>query len=176
VIAYLAKTTPDLIVGAGSVLNVQLAQASLDAGARFLTSDARRLDVVEFAAKKDVVVFPGALTPSEVITAWESGADYVKVVPCSLIGGERYISSLHQMFPHIRLIAAGGVSQQTASEYIRAGATLLGVGRELIPPHAIRNREKGQIQELARRFLGFVRDAREGLIPYREGTNLKMPD
>lgn len=175
-ISFLAKQHPDMIVGAGSVLNVGLAQTCLDAGARFLTSDARRLELVAFGAKKEIVVFPGALTPSEVITAWESGADFVKVVPCSLIGGERYITSLHKMFPQIPLIAAGGVTQQTAAEYIVAGATALGIGGELIPSQAVRHREAGRIHELARRFLGFVKNAREGVLPYREGINLKMPD
>jgi 2-dehydro-3-deoxyphosphogluconate aldolase/(4S)-4-hydroxy-2-oxoglutarate aldolase len=176
VISHLAKQNPELIVGAGSVLNLELAQACLDAGARFLTSDARRLPLVEFAVKKGIVVFPGALTPTEVVTAWESGADFVKVVPCSLIGGEKYIASLHKMFPQIPLIAAGGVTQQTAAEYIVAGATALGIGGELIPAQAVRHREAGRIHELARRFIGFVKNAREGVIPYREGINLKMPD
>lgn len=176
VISHLAKKHPEMIVGAGSVLNVELAQACLDAGARFLTSDSRRLTLVEFAVKKEIVVFPGALTPTEVITAWESGADFVKVVPCSLIGGERYIASLHKMFPHISLIAAGGVIQQTAAEYIVAGASVLGIGSELIPAQAVRHREAGRIHELARRFVGFVKNAREGVLPYREGINLKMPD
>jgi 2-dehydro-3-deoxyphosphogluconate aldolase / (4S)-4-hydroxy-2-oxoglutarate aldolase len=176
VISHLVKQNPELIVGAGSVLNLELAQASLDAGAKFLTSDGLRLPLVEFGAKKGVVVFPGALTPSEVLIGWDSGCDFVKVVPCSLIGGAKYIASLHKMFPNIPLIAAGGVNQQTASEYIIAGAVALGVGAELTPSQAIRNREVGRIHELARRFLGFVKDAREGVLPSREGNTLKMPD
>ena len=158
------------------MLNVELAQACLDSGARFLTSDARRLPLVEFAAKKEIVVFPGALTPTEAITAWEAGADFVKIVPCALIGGEKYIASLHMMFPQMPMIAAGGVNQQTAAEYIVAGATALGIGRELIPSQAVRHREASRIHELARRFIGFVKNAREGVLPYREGINLKMPD
>jgi len=176
VISQLTKQNPELIIGAGSVLNLELAQASLDAGARFLTSDGMRLPLLEFGAKKGVVVFPGALTPSEVLIAWDSGCDFVKVVPCALIGGAKYIASLHKMFPHIPLIAAGGVNQQTASEYIVAGAVALGIGAELTPSQAIRNKEVGRIHELARRFLGFVKDAREGVIPYREGNTFKMPD
>ena len=176
VISDLAKKHPEMIVGAGSVLNVELAQACLDAGARFLTSDSRRLPLVEFAVKKEIVVFPGALTPTEAISAWEAGADFVKVVPCSLIGGEKYIASLHKMFPLMPMIAAGGVNQQTAAEYIVAGATALGIGSELIPSQAVRHREAGRIHELARRFIGFVKNAREGVLPYREGINLKMPD
>jgi 2-dehydro-3-deoxyphosphogluconate aldolase/(4S)-4-hydroxy-2-oxoglutarate aldolase len=175
-INYLVKQDPGLIVGAGSVLNLDLAQACMDAGASFLTFDCLRLPIIEFAAKNEIVVFPGALTPSEVITAWESGCDFVKVVPCALIGGDAYIESLHKMFPHIALIAAGGVNQQTASDYILAGAVALGIGRELIPAQAIRRRQEARIHELARRFAGFVKDARSGIAPSREGSNMKMPD
>jgi 2-dehydro-3-deoxyphosphogluconate aldolase / (4S)-4-hydroxy-2-oxoglutarate aldolase len=116
VISHLAKTIPGIIVGAGSVLNVEAAQDCLDAGAQFLTSDGPSPAVVEFASRKGVVVLPGALTPGEIIAAWESGCDLVKVVPCVCIGGETYIASLHKMFPHIPLIAAGGIDQTTASQ------------------------------------------------------------
>lgn len=169
VISNLVRQNPQLIVGAGSVWNAKIAQACLDAGAQFLTSDGLHPTLIEFAARKDVVVFPGALTPTEVITAWESGCDFVKVVPCAQIGGETYIRSLHTMYPHIPLIAAGGVNQQTASKYISAGAVALGIGRELIPAEAIRNRQVHRIHELARRFVGFVKSAREGKLPEREG-------
>ena len=170
VISDLAQQNPQLIVGAGSVLNAESAKACLDAGAQFLTSDGLHLALLEFAARQDVVVFPGALTPTEVITAWESGCDFVKVVPCAHFGGETYIRSLHEMYPQIPLIAAGGVNQQTASSYILAGAVALGVGRELIPARAIRHREATRISELTRRFGGFVKSARSGLLPDREGV------
>jgi 2-dehydro-3-deoxyphosphogluconate aldolase / (4S)-4-hydroxy-2-oxoglutarate aldolase len=169
VISHLVHQYPQLIVGAGSVWNTKIAQACLDAGAQFLTSDGLHLTLIEFAAKKDVVVFPGALTPTEVITAWESGCDFVKVVPCAQIGGEAYIRSVHTMYPHIPLMAAGGVNQQTASKYIFAGAVALGIGRELIPAEAIRHRQVHRIHELARRFVGFVKSGREGKLPEREG-------
>jgi 2-dehydro-3-deoxyphosphogluconate aldolase/(4S)-4-hydroxy-2-oxoglutarate aldolase len=119
--------------------------------------------VIEFASKQDVVAFPGALTPTEVIWAWEANSDFVKVVPCAHIGGEAYIASLHQMFPQIPLIASGGVTQQNASNFILAGAVALGVGRELIPPDAIRRRQVDRIGELSRRFLGFVKAGRDHL-------------
>jgi 2-dehydro-3-deoxyphosphogluconate aldolase/(4S)-4-hydroxy-2-oxoglutarate aldolase len=163
VINQLAKTTPGIIVGAGGVTNPATAQACLDAGAQFLTSDGLRPAVIEFASKQDVVAFPGALTPTEVITAWEANSDFVKVVPCAQIGGEAYLGSLHQMFPSIPLIASGGVSQQNASNFILAGAIALGVGRELIPPEAIRRRQEDRIGELARRFRGFVKLGRDHL-------------
>lgn len=176
VISRLVKERPGILVGAGSVLTVQTAQSCLDAGARFLTSDGPSPGLVEFAAKKGVVVFPGALSPGEVITAWESGCDFVKVVPCSCIGGETYIASLHRMFPHVPMIAAGGVDQTNASDYILAGAAALGIGAGLIPTGAIQQRNANQIHELARRFVIFVRDAREGELPRREGGTMKMPD
>jgi 2-dehydro-3-deoxyphosphogluconate aldolase/(4S)-4-hydroxy-2-oxoglutarate aldolase len=119
--------------------------------------------VIEFAVKQGVVVVPGTLTPTEVIDAWGADADFVKVVPCAQIGGEGYIGSLHSMFPHIPLIASGGVNQQNASNFIIAGAVALGVGRELLPPDAIRRRQQDRIGELARRFLGFVKAGRDHL-------------
>lgn len=173
VISRLAHHHPHLIVGAGSVLNVEMAQASLDAGARFLTSDGLHLPVVEFASKNNVVVFPGALTPTEVISAWEAGCDFVKVVPCAHIGGEAYIRSLHKMFPQISLIAAGGVNQETASRYIVAGAAALGIGGDLIPAVAIRHQQADRIRELAHRFIGFVKSARERNLPQREGSYIR---
>ena len=174
-ISYLVQQNPQAIVGAGSVLNAEMVRKCLDAGAQFLTSDGLNRALIEFAKKKEVVVFPGVLTPSELITAWESGCDFVKVVPCAHIGGEAYIRSLHQMFPHIPLIASGGVNQQTASEYILAGARALGIGRELIPSRAVQHREAYRIYELTRRFVGFVNNARKGELPGREGGEMQMP-
>lgn len=175
VISHLRQHSPDLIVGAGSVLNVDMARTCLDSGAMFVTSDRLHPALFEFAAKHEVVAFPGALTPSEVIAAWESGCDFVKVVPVAQIGGEAYIQSLHAMFPRIPLIAAGGIDQQTASNYILAGAVALGIGRDLIPAEAIRRRQEGRIHELARRFVAFVKSAREGKLPGREGENMQYP-
>lgn len=171
-ISHLAKKDSRLLVGAGGVTNAKTAQTCLDAGAQFLTSDGLHLALLEFAASREVVVIPGTLTPTEVITAWESNCDFVKVVPCAQIGGEAYIRSLHTMYPHIPLIAAGGVNQQTAAKYIFAGAAGLGIGRELVPPGAIRHRQADRISELARRFVGFVKDGREGTLPEREGDYL----
>jgi 2-dehydro-3-deoxyphosphogluconate aldolase / (4S)-4-hydroxy-2-oxoglutarate aldolase len=163
VISHLAKNTSHMVVGAGGVTNAGVARQCLDAGAQFFTSDGLHPTLIEFAMKEDVVVFPGALTPTEVITAWELGVDFVKVVPCAQIGGETYIGSLHRMFPNIPLIASGGVNQQNASKFILAGALALGVGRELIPTEAIRLRQADRIGELARRFLSFVKSGRDHL-------------
>jgi 2-dehydro-3-deoxyphosphogluconate aldolase/(4S)-4-hydroxy-2-oxoglutarate aldolase len=156
VISYLLEHIPGMIVGAGSVLNTEMARRCLDAGAHFLTTEGLDLELVQFAVKQEVVVFPGTLTPTEVITAWKAGADFVKVVPCAQVGGATYIRALKSPLPQIRLIAAGGVNQVTAFDFVTSGATALGVGRELIPREAVRLRQADRIQELARRFAAFV--------------------
>lgn len=163
IISQLLKSMPGIVVGAGGVTHAAVALQCLDAGARFLTSDGLHPEVIELAAKQDVVVIPGALTPTEVITAWRASSDFVKVVPCAQIGGETYIGSLSRMYPHIPLIASGGVTQQNASKFILAGAIAVGVGRELIPAEAIRLRQPDRIGELTRRFVGFVKNGRDHL-------------
>jgi len=160
VISHLVQNAPDVIVGAGSVLDVETARRCLDAGAQFLTSDGLDPETVKFAVKAGAVVIPGTLTPTDVIAAWKLGPDFVKVVPCGQVGGDSYIRALKAMFPNVPLIAAGGVNQQTASNFILAGAVALGVGAELIPREAIRLRQPDRIAELARRFTGFVNNAR----------------
>jgi 2-dehydro-3-deoxyphosphogluconate aldolase/(4S)-4-hydroxy-2-oxoglutarate aldolase len=166
IISQLAKSVPGIVVGAGSVTKPEAARQCLDAGAQFITSDGFHSAVVEFAAKHNVVVIPGTLTPTEVISAWETNADFVKVVPCSQLGGPTYIGSLHAMFPEIPLIASGGVDQLTASKLIIAGAIALGIGRELIPREAVQLRQSARIGELARRFLDFVKSGKAHLAAY----------
>jgi 2-dehydro-3-deoxyphosphogluconate aldolase/(4S)-4-hydroxy-2-oxoglutarate aldolase len=163
VITHLAKSFPEMVVGAGTVLDTETARRCLDAGASFLTSTGLVPDVVEFALQNDVVVFPGALTPTEVIAAWKTGADFVKVFPCGPMGGPNYIRALKLPFPQVRLIATGGVNQQTACNFILAGATAVGIGAELINPEALPVMKEEQIQELARRYLGMVNTARAQL-------------
>jgi 2-dehydro-3-deoxyphosphogluconate aldolase/(4S)-4-hydroxy-2-oxoglutarate aldolase len=160
VISHLLKIAPEMIVGAGSILDVETARRCVDAGAQFLTTDGLVVKVVEFAVREHIVVFPGALTPSEVIEAWAAGSDFVKVVPCAAVGGDSYIRSLNSALPQVPLIAAGGVNQLTALNFILSGATALGVGRELIPKEAIRLRQSERIVELSRRFLSFVNNGR----------------
>jgi 2-dehydro-3-deoxyphosphogluconate aldolase/(4S)-4-hydroxy-2-oxoglutarate aldolase len=111
--------------------------------------------------QQDVVVFPGALTPTDILAAWKLGPDFLKIVPCGHIGGDSYIRSLKAMFPQVPMIAAGGVNQRTAFDFIRAGAVALGIGGELIPRESIRRRQSDRIAELARRFLLAVSSARE---------------
>ena len=163
VISELAKHSPELILGAGTLFDTETAKRCLDAGATFLTSPGLDLGLVEFAHKQNVVVLAGALTPTEVTMAWKAGSDFVKVFPCSQVGGDTYIKALKRPFPQVRLIAAGGVNQKTAANFILAGASAIGVGGELIPREAIEMRQADRIHELARRFVGFVKSARARL-------------
>jgi 2-dehydro-3-deoxyphosphogluconate aldolase/(4S)-4-hydroxy-2-oxoglutarate aldolase len=166
VIAQLVRSDPGFIVGAGTVLDAETARRCVDAGASFITSPGLVPEVVEFALANDVVVIPGSMTPSEVIAAWKTGADFVKVFPCAPLGGDQYIRRLKVPLPQVPLIASGGVNQLTAANFILAGATALGIGSELIPREALRFRQESWIQELARRFTAIVRDARDQV---REG-------
>jgi 2-dehydro-3-deoxyphosphogluconate aldolase/(4S)-4-hydroxy-2-oxoglutarate aldolase len=160
VIRKLAQSFPEMIVGAGTVLDKESAERCLDAGAKFLTSTGLVPEVIDSALSRDVVAIPGALTPTEVIAAWKAGADLVKIYPAAPVGGDLYIRSLKVPLPQVKLIAAGGVNQQNATKFIIAGASALGVGVELLPRDAVQRRQDHRIQELARRFLNFVRDGR----------------
>jgi 2-dehydro-3-deoxyphosphogluconate aldolase/(4S)-4-hydroxy-2-oxoglutarate aldolase len=175
-IAHLVQHHQSILVGAGSVLNADIASKCVDAGAHFLTSPGLNLRVVEFAAKKEIAVLPGALTPTEVMEAWDAGSDFVKVFPCVDVGGARYIKALRTSLPQIPLIAAGGVTQQTATSFLLAGATAIGVGTELIPADAIANRETDRIRELSYRFLGYVKDARRRLALEKESSATTKTD
>jgi 2-dehydro-3-deoxyphosphogluconate aldolase / (4S)-4-hydroxy-2-oxoglutarate aldolase len=160
VIAGLVREFPDMVVGAGTVLDVDTARRCVDVGARFLTSPGLDLKIVDLAAKEDLFVMPGALTPTEVTTAWLAGVDLVKVFPCAPFGGEGYIRALKGPFPDMSFVAAGGVNQHTAGNFIRAGAVAIGVGAELIPKKAVELRQRDWITELARRFVSLVKEAR----------------
>jgi len=160
VISSLVEQVPDVIVGAGSVHDAETARLCLDAGAKFLSSDGLDPETVKFAVQENVVMIPGTLTPTDVIAAWKLGSDFVKVVPCGHVGGDSYIRDLKSMFPKVPLIAAGGVNQRTAFNFIAAGAVALGIGAELIPREAIRRRQPDRIAELARRFIFSVNSAR----------------
>jgi 2-dehydro-3-deoxyphosphogluconate aldolase/(4S)-4-hydroxy-2-oxoglutarate aldolase len=160
-ISHLVRHHPKMIVGAGTVLDTETARLCVDAGASFLTAPSFDLRILEFAAKENIAVLPGALTPTEVVTAWRTGCNFVKVFPCAQVGGDKYIKALHTALPQIPLIAAGGVNQQNAGDFILSGASAIGVGTELIPTEAIERRQADRIRELAFRFRKFVKDARE---------------
>ncbi|MGA7235553.1 MAG: bifunctional 4-hydroxy-2-oxoglutarate aldolase/2-dehydro-3-deoxy-phosphogluconate aldolase [Bryobacteraceae bacterium] len=163
VIARLARDNPKVVIGAGTVLTLDVARECADAGASFLTAPGFDAEIVEFAAQKDLAALPGALTPTEVVAAWRAGADIVKVFPCTPVGGSHYIKSLKTSLKQIPLMAAGGVNQRTAMDFILAGAVVIGVGAELIPTDAILQRSTERVRELARRFLGYVKEARDRL-------------
>jgi len=155
-ITHLRQKHPQMIVGAGTVLDVETARICLEAGARFITSPGLDLPTVEFVVKQGVAVLPGALTPSEVMAAAKAGADFVKIFPCAQMGGPAYIRALRAPFPTVSFVAAGGVNQQNVADYIQAGVAAVGVGAHLIPPRAINAKEPEWIVELARRFSHIV--------------------
>jgi 2-dehydro-3-deoxyphosphogluconate aldolase / (4S)-4-hydroxy-2-oxoglutarate aldolase len=160
VIGELARRHEDLVVGAGTVLDSEEAKRAIDAGARFITSPGFVPSVVDYAHRAGVAVFPGALTPSEVIAAWKAGADIVKIFPAATAGGTHYVRALKVPLPEIPLMVSGGVNQLTAFDYILAGASAIGVGGELLPKDSLLHRQKERIHELARRFLKMVQEAR----------------
>ena len=127
---------------------------------RILTSPALDLRIVEFGANHNVLVIPGALTPTEVSSASTAGAGLIKIFPCAPLGGPSYIKALKAPFPHVALIASGGVNQKTASDFIRAGAVALGIGENLIPSDAVQGKKEKWIHELCTRFLSVIKDAR----------------
>ena len=160
VLRRLAQSDSKMVVGAGTVLGEETARRCIDAGAMFLTSTGLIMSVVELAAKENVLVLPGALTPTEVITAWKAGADFVKVFPVTQLGGDVYIRELKTALPQIPLVASGGVRQSTAAHYIHAGASAIGVGKELVPHEAVERRKEDWILELAHRFTSIVKNER----------------
>jgi len=160
VIGELTRQNTGILVGAGTLFHVETARRCLDAGAAFLTTPGLDPEIVNFALGRGVVVFPGALTPTEVMAAWKAGVDFVKVFPCAANGGPAYIRALKAPFSEVPLIASGGVNQTNAIDFIRAGAVALGIGRDLIHQDAVGRRERGWITELARRYLKMVNEAR----------------
>jgi 2-dehydro-3-deoxyphosphogluconate aldolase/(4S)-4-hydroxy-2-oxoglutarate aldolase len=160
VIAHMVRNAPELIVGAGTVWDVETARCCLDAGAKFLTTTGLDLKTVEFADQQKVVIFPGALTPTEVMMAWKAGVDFVKVFPCSQMGGAPYIKALKAPFPQVPMIASGGVNQLNVAEFFLAGAAAVGVGAHLVPRKAVELRQPHRIHELAVRLVSTVREAR----------------
>src|SRR2546427_12830336 len=121
----------EVLVGAGTVLNAEAARRCLDAGAQFLVSPGLNLQTVELAVREGKLIMAGALTPTEVITAWEAGADFVKVFPCGQVGGAKYIKALKGPLPQVPLVPTGGVNLSTAAEFIEAGAVAVGGGGEI---------------------------------------------
>jgi len=149
-----------ILVGAGTVLNAEAARRCLDAGAQFLVSPGLNLQTIELAVREGKLMMAGALTPTEVITAWEAGSDFVKVFPCGQVGGAKYIKALKGPLPQVPLVPTGGVTLSTAAEFIEAGAAALGIGGELVQAEALKANKPEIIVENARKFLGIVKQAR----------------
>ena len=160
-ISELAKRNDELIVGAGEVVHVEIARQCYNAGAMFITAPGFDKDVADFAHFKDCPVFPGALTPTEVMAAWRAGSDFVKIFPCENVGGPRYIRALKAPFPDIPMIAAGGVHEETAGDFLRAGVSALGIGGALVPRDSIQLRQSHRIRNLSKRFLGIIAATRK---------------
>ena len=145
-----------ILVGAGTVLDPETARACMLAGAQFIVSPSLNVKTIEICRRYSIAVFPGGLTPTEIVTAWEAGADAVKVFPCSAVGGAKYLKAIKAPLPQIELIPTGGVSLATAAEFLEAGAIALGVGGDLVDHKAIRAGKPEVITENARKYLEIV--------------------
>ncbi|MGI8423457.1 MAG: bifunctional 4-hydroxy-2-oxoglutarate aldolase/2-dehydro-3-deoxy-phosphogluconate aldolase [Chloroflexota bacterium] len=160
--AVAARYGDTVLVGAGTVLDPETARDCVAAGARFIVSPAVNVRTIEWCRGADVPVMPGALTPTEVLTAWQAGADVVKVFPCDSAGGAAHIKALKGPFPQIPLIPTGGVTLATVADYIRAGAAAVGVGSNLVDTKAIAAGAADRVTEAARQYVEAVRQARAG--------------
>jgi 2-dehydro-3-deoxyphosphogluconate aldolase / (4S)-4-hydroxy-2-oxoglutarate aldolase len=161
VIREIVRTSPKVIIGAGTVLDVATARECINAGAKFITNPALDVPTVQFVAENPtVVMMSGALTPTEILAAWKAGSDFIKVFPCSAVGAENYIRTLRKPFPNIKLIAGGGITQQNAGLYLLAGAVALSIGREIIPHESMLLHKPDRIRELTRRFIGIIKSTR----------------
>ncbi len=149
-----------LLMGSGTVTDAAQAQATIEAGAEFVVSPSLHLDVIAKTKELGKVSIPGALTPTEVITAWRAGADYVKVFPCSAMGGASYLKSLRAPFPELKLIPTGGVTLETAADFLKAGARALGVGADLVNSAAIAAKNPEIITNIARAYLEVIQAVR----------------
>jgi 2-dehydro-3-deoxyphosphogluconate aldolase / (4S)-4-hydroxy-2-oxoglutarate aldolase len=164
VIAQLAKSAgADLLIGAGTVLDAETAQRCLDAGAMFLVSPGFDRATVTLARSKNVLIMAGALTPTEVIAAWQAGSDLVKIFPCEAVGGAKYIKALKGPLPQVPMVPTGGVNLATAADFLRAGAEALGVGGELVSAAALKSGNTHEITDAARRFVAIVQETRSGI-------------
>ena len=149
-----------LVLGAGTVLDPETARACMLAGAEFFVTPSLRASTIEMAKRYSKVIFPGALTPTEVLTAWEAGADVVKIFPCGNVGGAKYIKALKGPFPHIEMMPTGGVNLETAGDFLKAGACACGVGGELVDDQTVREGRFDVIEDRARQYLAAIGKAR----------------
>jgi 2-dehydro-3-deoxyphosphogluconate aldolase/(4S)-4-hydroxy-2-oxoglutarate aldolase len=149
-----------VLIGAGTVLDPETARTCMLAGAQFFVTPSLNLKTIELARRYSRPVFPGALTPTEILTAWEAGADGIKVFPCSALGGSRYIKAIKAPFPHIDLIPTGGVNLDTIADFLQAGSTAVGIGSELIDAQALSSGNYAVVTTRARQFMEIVAKVR----------------
>jgi len=154
------KYKDEIIMGAGTVLDTETGRAALLAGAQFIVSPTLNLDLIQLAHRYSAVVIPGAATPTEILTAWNAGADMVKVFPAGQLGGPEYLKALRGPLPQILLVPTGGVNLQNAGAFIKAGATALGVGGELVDKKAVKEKKFNVITDNTRAFLKVIKEAR----------------
>lgn len=153
----------ECLIGAGTVLNAKAAAECIDAGARFIVSPAVNVTTIEFCRSNDIPVLPGAFTPTEIVTAWEAGADMVKLFPAGAGGGPGYLKSLRAPLPQVKFVPTGGVSLDNAADYIRAGAVAIGIGADLVNTKAISAGKAHIITEQAKLYLAAVSEARSSV-------------
>jgi len=154
------KYGSSVTVGAGTVLDPETARTCILAGAQFIVSPSLNLDTIAMCRRYSVPVMPGALTPTEVVTAWGAGADFVKIFPCGSVGGASYIKNLKGPLPQIKFIPTGGVSLKTAADFVKAGSSALGVGTDLVDVKAIRAGDASVVTERAKQFVEIIKQAR----------------
>jgi 2-dehydro-3-deoxyphosphogluconate aldolase/(4S)-4-hydroxy-2-oxoglutarate aldolase len=162
VMRKLAEQRPDLLIGAGTVLDAETARACILEGAKFVVSPALNIKTIEMCHRYSIAALPGALTPTEVITAWEAGADVVKIFPASAMGGAKYLSSLKAPLPQVEMIPTGGVSLETAKSFLDAGAFALGVGADLVNTKAMAEGKPEVVTESAKKYMAIVREFQAG--------------
>jgi 2-dehydro-3-deoxyphosphogluconate aldolase/(4S)-4-hydroxy-2-oxoglutarate aldolase len=158
VMRQLAEKRPDILIGAGTVLDPETARICILEGAKYVVSPALNLKTIEMCHRYSIAALPGALTPTEVVTAWEAGADVVKIFPASAMGGAKYLASLKAPLPQVEMIPTGGVSQTTAMEFLEAGAFALGVGADLVNTKALAEGKPEIVTESAKKYLAIVKE------------------
>jgi 2-dehydro-3-deoxyphosphogluconate aldolase/(4S)-4-hydroxy-2-oxoglutarate aldolase len=151
----------EVLIGAGTVLDAPTATRCLDAGAQFVVSPGFDPETIRFVKSRDVLMMAGALTPTEVISAWKAGSDFVKIFPCGSMGGAKYIKALKGPLPHVPMIPTGGVNLETAADLIRAGAEALGIGGELVSAAALASGNTKPITAAARNYVDIVKETRK---------------
>lgn len=158
VMRKLAEQRPDILIGAGTVLDPETARACILEGAKFVVSPALNVKTIEMCHRYSIAALPGALTPTEVVTAWEAGADVVKIFPASALGGAKYLGALKAPLPQVEMIPTGGVSLATANDFLQAGAFALGVGADLVNTKAMAEGKPEIVTESATKYLAIVKE------------------